>query len=150
MPGDPRERWRRHRNSRLGLNRDAAERLARAGIPAVLVRPGAATENVAAVAIAAGVLTGAGGRTSHAAVVARELGKPCLVGCGQPELGLQARTATIGKRVLSEGEVICLDAEAGLVFAGAPAVVTQRPTSQLAEVAAWRKALATGNGAAVR
>ncbi len=131
----------------LALDREAAQRLARAGTPPVLVRPDAATEDVAAVALAAGVLTAAGSRTSHAAVVARELGKPCLVGCPELELDLQARTALIGRRAIAEGEIICLDAEAGLVYEGAPAFVEERPVEQLDEVAAWRWGRAIGNGA---
>ena len=84
----------------------------------VLVRAETVTDDIATVAVSAGVLTGSGGRTSHAAVVARELGKPCLVSCDGLKLDLTARTARIGERLLSEGEVICLDAESGLVFAG--------------------------------
>jgi pyruvate,orthophosphate dikinase len=101
---------------------------------------------VAAVALSAGVLTGAGGRTSHAAVVARELGKPCLVGCSGLELDLHARTARIGGRVLVEGEEIYLDAESGLVFQGVPAIVEERPVKELEEVAAWRAARKTRDG----
>lgn len=122
----------------LALDRDAVDRIARTGAPPVLVRAETVTEDVAAVAMAAGVLTGAGGRTSHAAVVARELGKPCLVGCRELVLDLVARTARIGTQLLSEGDIICLDAEAGLVYAGAPEVTEDRPTQQLAQVAAWR------------
>ncbi len=113
----------------------------------MLVRSHAVTEDLVAVAVSAGVLTGTGGRTSHAAVVARELGKPCLVGCSELELDLTARTARIGERLLAEGDVICLDAESGLVFAGAPAVIEERPTEELGEVAAWRAALSAANGA---
>ncbi len=126
----------------LALDRDAAQRIARRGTPPVLVRSNAVTEDFAALAVAAGVLTGAGGRTSHAAVVARELGKPCLVGCSELAVDLAARTARIGGQVLAEGDLVCLDAEAGLVFAGAPAVVEERPTKELGEVAAWRATLA--------
>ena len=95
----------------IALDRDAAEHIAATGSQPVLVRADTTTEDVASVAISAGVLTGSGGRTSHAAVVARELGKPCLVGCGELELDLTARTARIGGQLLSEGDVICLDAE---------------------------------------
>jgi len=124
----------------LALDRDAAERIARTGTPPVLVRPDALTEDLAGLTVAAGVLTAAGSRTSHAAVVARELDKPCLVGCGELELDLSARTARIGGRLLSEGDVICLDAESGLIFSGAPAVIEERPTRELEAVAAWRAA----------
>ena len=129
----------------VALDGDAAQRLARSGSRPVLVRPEATTEDVAAIAIAAGVLTASGGRTSHAAVVARELAKPCLVGCDELELDLAARTARIGSRLVAEGDVICLDAESGLVFAGTPRVVEERPTDALEEVAVWRRAL-TANG----
>ena len=121
----------------LALDRRAAQRFAGAGTPPVLVRPDTSTEDVPAVAVAAGVLTAAGGRTAHAAVVARELGKPCLVGCAELEIDLEARTARIGDRVLAEGEVACVDAEAGRVFLGAPELVEERPVKELEEVAAW-------------
>jgi pyruvate, orthophosphate dikinase len=124
----------------VALDPEAAQRIADAGSPPVLVRSEAVTEDVAAVAVSAGVLTGAGGRTSHAAVIARELGKPCLVGCEQLELDLEKRTARIGDRLIPEGEVICLDAESGVVFAGAPAITEERPTERLREIAAWRAA----------
>jgi len=81
----------------------------------VLVRAVTVTEDIAAVGISAGVLTGSGSRTSHAAVVARELGKPCLVGCGTLKVDLAARTARIGSRLLCEGDVISLDGESGHV-----------------------------------
>ena len=125
----------------LALDGVAAGRFARDGTPPVLVRSETVTDDIGAMALSAGVLTGAGGRTSHAAVVARELGKPCLVGCEALELDLTARTARIGGQLLSEGEVICLDAESGLVFAGAPAIREERPTEALSEIAEWRAKL---------
>jgi pyruvate,orthophosphate dikinase len=99
------------------------------------------TEDVAALSMAAGILTASGGRTSHAAVVARELGKPCLVGCEELAIDLDQRTARIGDALLAEGDTICLDAEAGLVFAGAPPVIEAQPVAELAEIDAWRAAL---------
>jgi pyruvate, orthophosphate dikinase len=124
----------------VALDPEAARRIAGAGTPPVLVRAEAITEDVAAVAVSAGVLTRAGGRTSHAAVIARELGKPCLVGCEGLELDLETRMARIGDRLIPEGEVICLDAESGLVLDGAPVITEERPTERLREVAGWRAA----------
>jgi pyruvate, orthophosphate dikinase len=124
----------------LALDPAAAQRMADSGTPPVLVRAETVTEDVAAVAVSAGVLTASGGRTSHAAVIARELGKPCLVGCEGLKLDLESRTARIGDRLIPEGEVICLDAESGLVYDGAPAITEERPTERLQEVAAWRAA----------
>lgn len=124
----------------VALDREAAERIAQAGTPPVLVRADALTEDLAVLTTAAGLLTGAGSRTSHAAVVARELDRPCLVGCSELCLDLDARTARIRDRVLAEGDVICLDAESGVIFAGSPPVVEERPTRELEVVAGWRAA----------
>lgn len=125
----------------LALDAAAADRFAREGTAPVLVRSETVTDDVAAVAVSAGVLTGAGGRTSHAAVVARELGKPCLVGCEGLQLDHTAHTARIGGRLLSEGDVISIDAESGQVFAGAPAITEERPTEALRELTGWRETL---------
>jgi pyruvate, orthophosphate dikinase len=126
----------------IALDAKAAERCAAAGTPPVLVRAETVTDDVAAVRLSAGVLTRAGGRTSHAAVVARELGKPCLVGCGELELDPSNRTIRLGDSALAEGEVISLDAESGLVYVGAPPVTEERPTRALAEVEGWRRSSA--------
>lgn len=73
-----------------------------------------------AVAVSAGALTGAGGRASHAVVVALERGKVCLVGCEGLEFDLTARTARSGGQLPSDGKVVCLDTESGLVFRRRP------------------------------
>jgi uncharacterized protein Yka (UPF0111/DUF47 family)/phosphohistidine swiveling domain-containing protein len=130
----------------LALDARSAERFAREGHPPVLVRPEMVTDDIAAIAVSAGVLTGSGSRTSHAAVIAREFGKPCLVGCDGLDLDSRARVATIGGRRLAEGETVCLDAESGLVFYGAPEVLEERPTAALDEVRAWRRGAADGDG----
>ena len=83
-----RSRWRRRRR-RASASRSApsrstrrrCKRLAATGAPAILVRRDTATTDIEGMALAAGILTASGGRTSHAAVVARQLGKVCLVGC---------------------------------------------------------------------
>ncbi len=80
----------------------------------------------------------AGGRTSHAAVVARQLDKVCLVGCTTLRIDEKARTITFGGNTLREGEIICLDAESGRVLDGEPEVVVERPEGLLSEVAKWR------------
>jgi pyruvate, orthophosphate dikinase len=123
----------------VALDVEAARRLAGEGHPPILVRPDTTTEDIAGMALAAGVLTGSGGRTSHAAVVARDRAKPCLVGCHELEVDLDARRARIGQRTFAEGDEICLDAESGLVFAGRPRVVEERPSAELATVASWAR-----------
>ncbi|MBN8451538.1 PEP/pyruvate-binding domain-containing protein [Accumulibacter sp.] len=129
---------------RLVLDVEAAERLAAAGDPVLLLRHETATADIAGIAISAGILTAVGGRTSHAAVVARQLGKVCLVGCRELVLDLQARRCRIGGHELGEGDWLCLDGNAGHIHAGRPEVVGVRPDELLQEVEKWRRGLATG------
>ncbi|HUH80400.1 MAG TPA: DUF47 family protein [Solirubrobacteraceae bacterium] len=124
----------------IALDADAAARMADDGRPPVVVLREMSTDEIAAISRAAGILTAAGGRTSHAAVVARELGTPCLVGCRELAIDLDSRTLTLGSRTLAEGDVVTLDGESGLVYAGAVPVVEERPTHLLAAVEGW------GNG----
>jgi pyruvate, orthophosphate dikinase len=108
----------------------------------VLLRPDMTTEDFAGLAVAAGAVTTFGGRTSHAAVVARQLGKVCLVGCSTLRVDETSRECTLGTHRLREGDVVTLDGEAGLVYAGRIPIVSERPLSSLALVNAWREAAA--------
>jgi len=126
----------------IALTPEAAERMAGTGQKVILVRRDIATEDIAGLASAEGVLTAAGGRTSHASVVARQLGKVCLVGCTALGIDAARRQCRIGGRLLDEGETISLDGNAGQVFAGALEVVTERPERELAVIRDWRRAAA--------
>jgi len=122
----------------VALDGEAVERIATEGSAPVLVRPETTTADLAALAPAAGLLTRVGSRTSHAAVVARELDKPCLVGCQELKFDLDERAVRIGGQRLGEGELICVDADSGRVFAGAPEIVEDRPEQELEEITGWR------------
>jgi pyruvate,orthophosphate dikinase len=124
----------------IALDTAACERIVAKGRPAILVRADTSTEDIAGIAACAGVLTARGGRTSHAAVVARHMGKVCLVGCDALRIDAKARTVSFGSTTLREGETICLDAESGRVLDGEPEVVVERPEGLLTEVAKWRAA----------
>ncbi len=126
----------------IALDGEAAARFAAAGTPAILVRPETVTEDIAGLAQAAGLLTAAGSRTAHAAVVARQLGKVCLVGCRELTIDLPRRACRIGAAALAEGEAIALDGNLGAIYPGVLPVVTQRPERELAIVAGWRGAAA--------
>jgi pyruvate,orthophosphate dikinase len=89
------------------------------GASVILVRRDAETSDIAALDLAAGLLTQRGARTSHAAVVARQLGKVCLVGCTAMQLDETARTLQIGETTLREGDLLTLDGNEGAVYAGA-------------------------------
>ena len=126
----------------IALDAAAAKRFAGAGTPAVLVRPDTVTSDIEGMAAAVGVLTAAGGRTSHAAVVARQLDKVCLVGCRSLQIDLRQRLCRIGGRTLHEGEFLSLDADEGAIYAGQLETVTERPERELAAIRAWHSAAA--------
>jgi pyruvate,orthophosphate dikinase len=130
----------------VALDVEAARKFAAEGRPAVLVREDMTTADIAAIALSAGVLTARGNRTSHAAVVARQLDKPCITGCGALRIDPGRRAVTIGGRSLGEGESLTLDSNTGLVFAGEAKIVVERPTRWLAEIEKWRDNRSDGNG----
>jgi pyruvate,orthophosphate dikinase len=117
---------------------EAAQAFAARGTPAILVRNDVATADIAGIAVVVGVLTATGGRTSHAAVVARQMGKVCLVGCATLAIDEGAGVARLGEAVIREGDQLCLDGEAGTVYAGTPEISSERPVALLEQVAAWR------------
>lgn len=125
-------------SGRIALDAETAQRMAQAGEPVILVRMETATDDIAGINAAAGLLTAFGGRTSHAAVVARERNKVCLVGCTALAVDLAKRRFSLGERTLAEGDLICLDGESGNVYAGRPRVEHERPLALLAEVARWK------------
>ncbi|PZP33931.1 MAG: pyruvate, phosphate dikinase [Roseateles depolymerans] len=100
---------------------DAARAAARRadGAEVILVRRDAETADMAALQHATGLLTQRGARTSHAAVVARQMGRVCLVGCEALQLDEQRRELRVGEQVLAEGALITLDGNEGQVYAGA-------------------------------
>ncbi len=122
----------------IALDTEAAQRFAASRTPAVLVRAQTLTSDLAGVTCSTGLLTGTGSRTSHAAVVARQLNKVCLVGCPTLEVDLTARVCRIGGTQLAEGAEISLDGNTGAVYAGRLDVVTERPERELAMLAALK------------
>jgi len=89
------------------------------GAKVILVRPETSPDDVHGMLAAQGVLTQHGGATSHAAVVARGLNKPCVAGCEALSIDLDARQFTVNSRTISEGDSISIDGTTGEVFAGA-------------------------------
>lgn len=124
---------------RVAFDSERAAALARQGQPVILVRHDTSTEDVAGFAVAAGILTAVGGKTAHAAVVARQMGKACLVGCAELRVG-DGTEARLGDEVLREGDWLCLDGESGAVTLGRRDIVVDRQEDALAEVETWRKA----------
>ena len=114
-------------SGRVAIDYDGAKRMSVGGNPVILVRKTIATGDVAAMAICGGVLTALGGRTSHAALLARHMDKACVVGCGGLSISTDARAVTIASRVVPEGEYVSIDGNTGDVYVGRVAVSTERP-----------------------
>jgi pyruvate,orthophosphate dikinase len=96
-----------------------------AGASVILVRRDAETDDIAALEVAAGLLTQRGARTSHAAVVARQLGRVCLVGCAALHLDESTRTLQMGDTVMHEGDEVTLDGNDGAIYAGTVRTVVE-------------------------
>ncbi len=104
-------------SGRMVLSAERAAELAAQG-PVILVRAETSPEDIVGMHAAAGILTSRGGMTSHAAVVARGMGKPCLVGAGDLDVDEKAGVVRAGGRVLHEEDEISIDGTTGEVIAG--------------------------------
>ena len=91
--------------------------------PVILVREETSPEDVGGMSLAEGILTARGGMTSHAALVARQLGKVCIVGCEAMTIDYANKQMTIGKHVVKEGEYISIDGTTGEVILGKVATI---------------------------
>lgn len=109
------------------------------GLEVVLIRDSAETSDIEVVAEADAIVTRLGARTSHAAVVARQLGKVCLVGCDALRIDSSARSCRFGERVIKEGDVLSIDGSQGLLYEGAAEVRQSRPDALLREIKKWQK-----------
>ncbi len=122
----------------IALDSEAATRMASASTPVILVRRETETADIGGMMSAVGILTGAGGRTSHAAVVARQLGKVCLVACPDLKIDLARRSCRIGKQIMNEGDLLSIDGNDGGIYAGELELISERPERELSRIAAWR------------
>jgi pyruvate,orthophosphate dikinase len=103
--------------------------------PVILVRWETTPDDIHGMIAAQGILTVHGGMTSHAAVVARGMGKPCVAGC--EELSLEDGTARIGDATLGEGDLITIDGGTGRVFVGAVPLVPPRLNEDFETILVW-------------
>src|SRR5437870_5023127 len=115
---------------RVVFSAPKAEEWAERGEKVILVRRETSPEDVGGMAVAAGILTATGGKTSHAAVVARGWGKCCVVGAEKLEIDYQSLSMSTNGQVVREGDWITLDGSEGIVYTEAlPLVVPQLPKS---------------------
>ena len=107
------------------------------GDKVVLVRYETTPDDIHGVIGSQGVLTAHGGMTSHAAVVARGMGKPCVAGAAGIKIDPEAKSLTIGDLVVNEGDVITLNGSTGEVFTGALELIPPQINEDFARVVAW-------------
>lgn len=120
---------------------DEAEALKAAGHKVILVRVETSPEDIHGMHAAEGILTTRGGMTSHAAVVARGMGKPCVSGAGSLRIDYQAGTMTVAGRTLRKGEVITIDGSTGQVLLGEVAMLQPELSGEFATLMGWADAV---------
>ena len=119
------------------LDADTAEKRAERGEAVILVRVETSPEDIHGMHAAKGILTARGGMTSHAAVVARGMGRPCVSGASSVHIDLAKRTLRIGSRELKEGDFITLDGATGDVMAGEVPTIEPELVGDFATLMAW-------------
>jgi len=123
----------------VALDADTAEEWALAGKRVILVRPETSPDDVHGMLRARGILTQHGGATSHAAVVARGLGLPCVAGCESIRIDMGRRQFSANGREIKEGDIISIDGTTGEVFEGEIPTIETEFTEQpnLVELLSW-------------
>ncbi len=116
---------------------DLAERLGHEGEKVILTRIETKPEDIHGFFAAQGILTSRGGKTSHAAVVARGMGKPCVSGAEGLDINYELKEARIGNIVIKEGDIITIDGGAGQLFLGAVPMVEPKLSVDLHVLLEW-------------
>ncbi|MFL5917960.1 MAG: pyruvate, phosphate dikinase, partial [Gaiellaceae bacterium] len=122
---------------KIVLDADTAEHRGKNGEKVILVRWETTPDDIHGLIHSAGILTAHGGMTSHAAVVARGMGKPCVAGCEALSIDIEARTITLGARTLAEGDVLTIDGGTGAVIAGEVPLVAPQVNDDLETILVW-------------
>jgi pyruvate, orthophosphate dikinase len=122
---------------KIVLDADTAEQRGKAGERVILVRWETTPDDIHGLVHAAGILTAHGGMTSHAAVVARGMGKPCVAGCDALSIDIDARKITLGGQTLSEGDVLTVDGGTGAVIVGEVPLVPPQVNDDLETILGW-------------
>ncbi len=124
-------------SGKIALDADTAELWANRGDAVILVRVETSPEDIHGMHAAKGILTARGGMTSHAAVVARGMGRPCVSGASGVSIDKAARTVRIGSAELAEGDVITLDGGNGQVMRGLVPTIEPELAGDFAKVMKW-------------
>jgi len=120
-----------------------AEEASLKGRKVILVRIETSPEDIHGMHVAQGILTSRGGMTSHAAVVARGMGKPCVSGAGQLRIDYAAHTVSCAGEALKAGDIITLDGASGQIFKGAVAMVHPVLSDDFSRIMSWADEIGT-------
>ena len=121
----------------VALTSERVIELAAAGHKTLLIRHQTSADDVAGMARAEGFLTAAGGMTSHAAVVARGMGKPCVVGCEALRVDYSVRKVKVGEKEISEGDVVTINGTTGEVIIGPVPLVEASFSKDFEAILSW-------------
>ncbi len=124
-------------SGKVVFSADAAEKQARAGEKVILVRRETSPEDIHGMHAAEGILTSTGGMTSHAAVVARGMGKPCVAGAGDVRIDGKAGTLSVRGTVVKTGETITLDGSTGEIILGIVPTVQPELSGDFSQLMEW-------------
>ena len=124
-------------SGKVVFDADTAQAKAERGDAVILVRVETSPEDIHGMHAARGILTARGGMTSHAAVVARGMGRPCVSGASALSIDMASRTARIGNREVKEGDIITLDGSNGDVMAGKVATVEPELVGDFGTLMVW-------------
>jgi pyruvate,orthophosphate dikinase len=124
-------------SGKIVLDADLAEERGLAGESVILVRWETTPDDIHGLIQASGILTAHGGMTSHAAVVARGMGKPCVAGCEGLTIDLESRTLNIGGHQLAEGDMLTIDGGTGEVIVGEVPLVPPQINEDFETILGW-------------
>jgi pyruvate,orthophosphate dikinase len=124
-------------SGKIVFTAEDAEDWVKRGEKVILVRRETSPEDIGGMHVSQGILTTRGGMTSHAAVVARGMGTPCVCGAGDINVDAKAKTARVRDKILLEGDVITLDGSTGEVFVGKVATIQPELTGDFATLMGW-------------
>ncbi len=130
-------------SGQIVFDADEAEKWRDMGRKVILVREETKPEDIHGFFAAVGILTSRGGKTSHAAVVARGMGKPCVAGAEGIKVDVRGKTADVGEYKLYEGDVITIDGGTGKVYLGEIPVVPPEFSEDLKTLLSWADRFAT-------
>jgi pyruvate, orthophosphate dikinase len=127
-------------SGQIVFDADTAERFSEMGESVILVRIETSPEDIHGMHAAKGILTARGGMTSHAAVVARGMGRPCVSGAGALVINAKGKTLRIGARELKEGDILTLDGSTGEVMAGSVPTIQPELVGDFGVLMVWADA----------